>query len=74
MCAAMRRAFQICCMQQQLVVGLEPDLVVLCAGLLTAYVSDTSLHNFVAANKQRQAAGQPKHLLLQTGGCLSSKP
>ncbi|DBB15070.1 TPA: hypothetical protein ACH3X3_004081 [Trebouxia sp. C0006] len=37
------------------------------SGLITAYVSDTSLHDFVTANKERQAAGQPKQQLLQTG-------
>jgi len=41
------------------------------AGLMTAYVSDTSLHHFVTANKERQAAGQPKQQLLQTGEHLS---
>ena len=47
---------------------VEPTNLCCCfAGLITAYVSDTSLHDFVTANKERQAAGQPKQQLLQTG-------
>jgi len=48
----------------------DVELTTLCgcfAGLVTGYVSDTSLHEFVTANKERQAAGQPKQQLLQTG-------
>ncbi|KAL0017730.1 hypothetical protein WJX77_011017 [Trebouxia sp. C0004] len=42
--------------------------VVMCiTGLITAYVSDTSLHEFVTANTKRQTTGQPKQMLLQTG-------
>ena len=44
------------------------------AGLLIAYISDTSLHAFVTANKRRQAAGQPKLQLLQTGKQLPQLP
>ncbi len=47
---------------------VEPTTLCGCfAGLITAYVSDTSLHDFVTANKKRQAAGQPKQQLLQNG-------
>ena len=47
---------------------VEPSTFCGCfAGLIIAYVSDTSLHDFVTANKERQAAGQPKQQLLQTG-------
>lgn len=47
---------------------VEPSTLCVCfAGLITAYVSDTSLHDFVTANKERQAVGQPKQQLLQTG-------
>ncbi len=47
---------------------VEPTTLCGCfAGLISAYVSDTSLHEFVTANKERQAAGQPKQQLLQTG-------
>ncbi len=37
------------------------------AGLVTAYISDTALHQFVLAKKQGSAAGQPQEQLLQTG-------
>lgn len=67
-------AIQSHCLLLQLThsVHTTPDVepTTLCgyfAGLMTAHVSDTSLHDFVTANKERQAAGQPKQQLLQTG-------
>ena len=37
------------------------------AGLITAYVADTALHDFVVAKKHNDTAGKPRPQLLQTG-------
>lgn len=37
------------------------------AGLLVAYLADTSLDKFVKANQQQEADGKPKRPLLATG-------
>ena len=37
------------------------------AGLLIAYVSDTTLHEYVVAKKHNGTAGKPQQQLLQTG-------
>lgn len=44
------------------------------AGLVVAYVSDTTLHNFVVAKKHSGRSGKPQQQLLQTGSSAKLLP